>query len=137
MNTISGVKDEVMSLNNLFIALVSSPLQTELTIAPDLTNIWRTKREVTMYDPNLKLGELRYLNDSNVKTWQDAVRQNRDADVDPRLYKVHHENLLFSLVASLASGLLHLLMSLLSLPVRLMRHKRDDLPLERHLPASR
>jgi hypothetical protein len=129
MIKINHIKNGVMPLNTAFIA-VSPPHQT------DLTNSWRTKREVTMYDPNLKLREHAYMKNSDLTTWPDMVRQNRDADVDPRLYKVHHESLVFPLVAGLAGGLLRLLRGLLSLPGRLMRHKQNKLPMERHLPAG-
>ena len=110
---------------------------SDLTLAHDLKRALRTKREVTMDDPNLKLRDPMCLNKSDVKTWQDTVRQNPDLDVDPCLYKVHHESLVFPLVAGLAGGLFRLLLGLLSLPVRLMHRERGDLPLERHLPAGR
>jgi len=71
-----------------------------------------------MFDPNLKLRKIIYMNDSNLKTWQDMVRQNPDMDVDPCLYGVHHENGLFLLVAGLASGPGRLLSSLLHPPAR-------------------
>ena len=90
-----------------------------------------------MYDPNTHLRERTFLDDPAPTTWQDVARQCRDYDVDPCLYKVHHESLVFSLVAGLTMGFFRLLSGLLSVPARLMHHKRDDLPLEHHLPASR
>jgi hypothetical protein len=90
-----------------------------------------------MYDPNLKLRESTYMKNSNPTTWPDVVRQNCDSDVDLRLYKVHHENLVVSLVAGMVRGLLRMLSSLLHVPAILMHQERGKLPMKRHSPVNR
>jgi hypothetical protein len=89
-----------------------------------------------MYDPNLKLRESTYMKNSNPTTWPDVVRQNRDLDVDLRLYKVHHESWLSVLAGVLAKGLGLFLSSLLRLPFRNTRHEARGLT-QKQFPVDR
>jgi hypothetical protein len=137
MLTINHFRKSANPWEDLFREWVSSMSLACLPRAPELSNLNKAKEEVAMYDPNLKLRERTYMKNSDPTAWPDMVRQNRDSDVDLRLYKVHHENLMVSLAASLAGGLLRLLSNLLHVPARLMRQERGNLPMERHSPVDR
>ena len=137
MLTINHFRKNANVWEDLFREWVSSMSLVCLPRAPELSNSNKAREEVAMYDPNLKLREHAHMKNSDQTTWPDMVRQNRDVDVDDRLYHVHHENSTFSLVTSLVSGLLRLLLGLLHLPARMVQREPDVLPLERHLPAGR
>ena len=137
MLNINRLEKSAIPWEDLFHEWVSSMSLVFLPGAPNLFFSNRAKEEVAMNDPNLKLREFVYLKDSNTNTWQDMVRQNPDFDADPNLYKVHHESQVFPFVVSLATGLFHLMSGLLSLPFRMTHHERNDLHMERHLPAGR
>jgi hypothetical protein len=89
-----------------------------------------------MYDPNSILNEHAKLNDQRPTTWPDVVRQNRDSDVDLRLYKVYHESWLSVLAGGVAKGLSLFLSSLLRLPVRNTRHEARGLT-QKQFPVDR
>lgn len=116
--------------------LVSFETFIHLPRVPELSNLNITKEEVPMYDPNLKLRERTYTKNSNPTTWPDVVRQNRDSDVDLRLYKVHHENGLSLLAGGVAKGLGHFLSSLLHWLARQSRHEARGMT-QKHFPVDR
>lgn len=58
-----------------------------------------------MFDLSAPLRAHAFLRNKRPTTWPEMVAQNRDTDVDARLYKVHTTNRFSRLVASLSTRL--------------------------------
>ena len=78
-----------------------------------------------------------WMHPRTLPTWPDAVRQDRDADIDARLFKTSSENVLSLFAAGLSALVGRWWLSVRRRPAERSKVQAHYLPVEHRAPANR
>lgn len=78
-----------------------------------------------------------FLHSKNSPTWPDMVSQNRDTDIDVRLYKTSSESLISLFVASISARFHRWQLNLGNRPAKKVQIHTDYLPVKHQSPIRR